>query len=642
MKLITFTLLFTALLGQSSDGLLTLEDIFLHKSYSPPPYKVDQWIADGAAFLRTQESDEGEVLLRHDVATGKETIVPVGAWLKSVPEGAPASWGTVRFSPDGRWALTAADQRKIWRRSWEATYYLTIRESGTTRRLAAGNQPQSNAQFSPDSRKVAYVMGGDLYVHDLNKDRTRRLTRDGSEALINGQADWLYEEEFALTRAFEWSPDSRQIAFLRFEQGHVRSYVLKDDQGQYPRLTTIRYPKVGEANSRVRLGVISVQRGKPRWLDLGPEEDIYVPRLTWTGRDGEVAFIRLDRAQQRLELVLADVGAGKSRVAATQWDSAWVDLTDDLHFIDGGSRFVWTTETTGFRHIELRATGGALVRTLTSGAWEVTEILAVDEAGGGVYFTGKRESPAEQHVYRVGLDGGGIERLSDPGGWTKFSFAPGFGHYVQWRSGIDTPIRVSLHSASGEEVRVLRDHTYMAPPRSNLPSWEFFQLTTRDGTELQAKILRPGSFRPNITYPTLIYTYGGPGSQTVMDRWRDSPDRDLWHRYLAQRGYVILTVDNRGTGGRGKAFKNLAYGDLGKWSLHDQIEAAKWVGRQSWGDSQRVGIWGWSGGGYLTALCLTAGAEHFKMGIAVAPVTDFRLYDTAWTERYMGLLPRNI
>ncbi|UCD37034.1 MAG: S9 family peptidase, partial [Fidelibacterota bacterium] len=361
----------------------------------------------------------------------------------------------------------------------------------------------------------------------------------------------------------------------------------------------------------------------------------------WTGRQGEAAFYRLDRRQQRLELVFADSRTGRTRVAATQTDPAWVDVTDDLNFIDDGERFIWTSEESGYRHIYLLSNDGEQKQPLTTGEWEVYEILDVDEDRQVVYFTGNKDNVIEQHVYRVGFDGTGLQRLSQPGGWTTFDFAYDFAHYIQQRSDRDTPAQWSLHDISGEQLRVLGADPPSDVTTLNLPEWEFFTLTTTDGTDLNAVILKPDNFNPRSKYPTVIYAYGGPGSQYVTDRWVGSRGRGLWHQYLAQEGYVVLTVDNRGTGGRGKAFKNLAYGDIGKWAVHDQIEASKWVARQGWANPDRIAIWGWSGGGYLTSLCLTAGTEYFKCGIAVAPVTDFRLYDTAWTERYMGLLPDN-
>ncbi len=661
-KLIPFLLIIlsvTLLPGQTGRSL-TLEDIFLNRTYAGETFSLDAWIEGGSAFLTTKPTDTSTCIIRHDVASGEESTLLDSSALPPGDEDQPISIGSYQLSPDERWLLIASDERRIWRRSREATYYLHNLQTGATRRLAEGNAPQSNAAFSPDSRQVAYVMGHNIYVYDIDKGRTRQLTRDGSDDIINGQSDWLYEEEFGITRMYEWSPDGTAILYLRFDQAHVRTYVLKDELGQYPELTMIRYPKVGERNAIVKLGVVSVKGGRTRWLDLGPEKDIYIPRLFWTGlsgdsgqtdREGEAAFYRLDRAQQHLELVLADARTGKTTVAAVQADSAWVDVTDDLHFIDDGRRFIWTSEESGFRHIYLHDMETGAKQALTSGDWEMSSIAGVDEEGQVVYFSGKQDGMMEQHVYRVGFDGAetprggyaqGLERLTPPGGWNSLDFAPDFAHYIQKRSAINTPEQVSLHHASGERVRWLVEDPLPALEGLDLSRWELFTLSTTDGAELNAKILRPGDFDPRRKYPTLIYTYGGPGSQKALDQWGESRGRDLWHRYMAQNGYVVLSVDNRGTGGRGKAFKNLAYGDIGKWARRDQAEAARWIGRQSWGDPERVAIWGWSGGGYLTALCLTASAENFKCGIAVAPVTDYRLYDTAWTERYMGLLPQNV
>ena len=636
---ILLILLWVALLPGQSSRRLTLEDIFLNRTYAGETFSLRAWVEDGAAYLTGAFTDSGRVILRYDAATGEQLTFISGPILQWPDQDQIEEDFDFQISPDERYLLLPVNERRIWRRSREATYYLHNLQIGTTRRLADGDVPQSNAAFSPDSRKVAYVMGHDIYVYDIDKGRTRQLTRDGSDDIINGQADWLYEEEFGITLMYEWSPDGTAILYLRFDQGHVRTYVLKDELGQYPELTMIRYPKVGERNAIVKLGVVSVKGGRTRWLDIGPEKDIYIPRLFWTGREGEAVFYRLDRAQQHLELVLADARTGKTTVAAVQTDSTWVDVTNDLHFIDDGRRFIWTSEESGFRHIYLHDLETGSKQALTSGDWEMSRIVAVDDEGQAIYFSGKQDGMVEQHVYRVGFDGGDLQRLTPSGGWNSMQLAPDFAHYILRHSDRNTPTKVSLHNAAGERVRWFVEDPPDTLAEVDLAEWEFFTLTTTDGADLNAVILKPRDFNPRKKYPTLIYTYGGPGSQVVTDSWGGS--RGLWYQYLAQEGYVVLSVDNRGTGARGKAFKNLAYGDIGKWARRDQTEAARWIGRQSWGDPERVAIWGWSGGGYLTSLCLTAEAEHFKCGIAVAPVTDFRLYDTAWTERYMGLLPVN-
>jgi dipeptidyl-peptidase-4 len=643
-----FLFFITLLAGQSPAKKLTLEDMYLHDIYDAPEYSIGPWLKNDAAFLFVYPVRYGMWIMSHNVTNGEETVFLDIEQLKVDGTGEQVTMGNGRnapdeksfsLSPNERWVLLAGEEREIWRRSREAKYFIHDRETGLSRRLTLKDNPQSNASFSPDSRMVAYVMKNDLYVTDLATGLTRRLTKDGSEAIINGRADWLYEEEFSFTRAYEWSPDSRFILFLRFNQGHLRMYPLMDEMSRYPRETMVRYPKVGERNSLIQVGVADVKRGRTRWMDTGLETDIYIPRIYWTGRENQVAFYRLDRKQQQLELVLANARSGATTVVATQKDTAWVDVTDDLHFIDDGNRILWTDASSGYRHIYTNNLDDHSTQSVTTGDWEVTEIVEVDEDDQAVYFLGKKDGINQQHVYRVGLDGSGLEQLSPSGGWNTIHTAPGFTHYIMERSSYRVDTHFLLYASSGQEVRQLGEGAPAALGDLGIPDPEFFTMTTTDGIDLSAVIQMPYDFNPSRKYPTLIYVYGGPGSQAVRDRWGGS--RGLWHHYLAQEGFVVLTVDNRGTGGRGETFQNLCYGDMGKWALNDQIEAAEWAARQSWGDADRIAIWGWSFGGYTTSLCLTAESEYFKCGIAVAPVIDFKLYDTAWTERYMGLLHEN-
>ncbi len=618
---------------------LTLEDIFPDRKYYQEKVAVVDWLAtEGAVALRRMRAAD-TVIVIHDLATGEEIPLWDRELLGASGIQRVYPMKDVDFSPDRRYVIIPANGRLVWRRSTEANYYLYDREGETIQPLTKAQQPQSNVKFSPDSRKVAYVMDHDLYVLNLDRDKTRRLTTDGSPGIINGQADWLYEEEFSLTRAFEWSPDSKSILFLQFDQRHLRVYPLVDELAHYPQITAVRYPKVGERNSYLRLGLVAVRKGKPRWFDLGPEQDIYVPRIFWTGRPQEAAFYRLDRRQQNLELVLLDLRMGSTRTAARQSDPAWVDVPGKPKFLPGGGGFIWTSEESGFRHIYRHSLDGGQPQPLTSGEWEVTEIIEVDRDRGEVYFTGKKDGSEQQQVYVVSIRGNEPRRLSPTGGWNTIDLATDHQNYILWRSTAGTPPQVSLFAAaSGERERWLVEDSIPAL-KGSAPAWELFTLTTADGTALNAALLKPPDFDPTRRYPTLIYTYGGPGSQAARDRW--AGERGLWHYYLSQQGYIILIADNRGTGGRGKAFTRLAYGDMGRWPLHDLQEAARWISRQSWGDPDHIGIWGWSFGGYATALALSAGADLFKMGMAVSPVTDFRLYDTAWTERYMGLLADN-
>ncbi len=614
---------------------MTLEDIFLDRKYYEEKVAVVDWLAaEGAVALRRERATD-TVIVVHDLATGEENLLWDRELLRASGIQRVHPMKDVDFSPDRRYVIIPDNGRHVWRRSTEADYSLYNRQSETIQPLTNAQQPQSNVKFSPDSRKVAYVMANDLYVLDLDRDKTRRLTTDGSPGIINGRADWLYEEEFTLTRAFEWSPDSKSILFLQFDQRHLRVYPLVDELAQYPQITSVRYPKVGERNSYLRLGLVTARKGKPRWFDLGPEQDIYVPRIFWTGRPQEAAFYRLDRRQQNLELVLLDLRTGSTRTTARQSDPAWVAVPGKPKFLLDGGGFIWTSEESGFRHIYLDSLYGEQPQPLTFGQWEVTEIIEIDQDRGDVYFVGKKDGSEQQQVYVVSVEGSEPQRLTPPGGWNKINLAPDRQSYILWRSTANTPTQVSLHTtASGERVHWLVEDA-MPALKGREPAWDLFTLTTGDGSALNAALLKPPDFDPTRRYPTLIYTYGGPGSQAARDRW--AGERGLWHYYLSRQGYVILIADNRGTGGRGKAFTSLAYGDIGRWPLHDLQEAARWIGQQSWGDPERIGIWGWSFGGYATALALSGAANLFKMGMAVSPVTDFRLYDTAWTERYMGL-----
>ncbi len=634
-NLLITILIWTATAVLVSAQSLTLEDIFQELKYDPTELEVVGWLDEGKYLLYAIKGPSGNRLIKHNIASGVEEVLFDYSILTDLGLQGPFRFEDFALSPDERYMLIPSENYKVWRRSTVAQYHIYNLKTGKLRKLTSSDTHQSCAQFSPDGSKIAYVIEGNICTYNLKRNRTLQLTEDGSSLISNGQADWLYEEEFAITRMFEWSPDSRSLLFLRFDQTDVPIYVLTDEMAQYQTITAIRYPKVGAPNASLKLGVVPVGYGTVKWLDIDPGYDHYIPRIYWTGKTEQAACYILDRRQQRLDLVLINTKNGYTKIAASQTDPAWVETTDDLHFLDAGRRFIWTDESSGYRHIYLRDSDGDQIQALTEGDWEVTEIEAVDAASGWVYFTGKKDGSTQQQAYRVDLAGSEIQSLSNDGGWNSLQAATGVPYHVLGRSTVQRPEQFSLHSTDGERIRGLADSPAEALAAQDLPVWEFFTLPTEDGAELNAMILKPHDFDSAKPYPTMIYTYGGPGSQMVRDKWYGS--RGLWHYYLAQEGYVVLVVDNRGTGGRGKTFANLAYGDIGKWALHDQIEAAKWVGRQSWGDSGRIGIWGWSGGGYLTCLAMMSGAEYFKMGISVSPVTDLRLYDTAWTERYMGL-----
>jgi dipeptidyl-peptidase-4 len=372
---------------------------------------------------------------------------------------------------------------------------------------------------------------------------------------------------------------------------------------------------------------------------LREETNIYIPRIFWTTEGDQLAVMQLNRHQNFMELLMTDAQTGEGKVVITDKDEAWVDVKQEVAFLQQKEQIVWTSEKSGFRHIYIHDYAGNAIRQVTDGIWEVTDIVGIDERDDWVYFYGKKDSHLEQNLYRVKLNGKKPENISEQDGWHTAIFSPDYKYYVEHFSNVSTPTQISLRKSDGTLVRMLEENKIDAMKDHPMVFPEFLTFTTTDGTELYGYIMKPHDFDPAKKYPVLVYGYGGPGSQIVLNRW--GGDRTLWHQYMTEQGYIVFCVDNRGTGGRGKTFKNLAYGDLSQWAVHDQIEGAKYLATLPYVDADRLGFWGWSGGGYLTLMMLTRGAEYFKAGVSVAPVSDFRLYDTIWTERYMGLPSEN-
>ena len=543
--------------------------------------------------------------------------------------------------------LITGPQRQIWRHSYVAPYYLYDIEDKSLIALAKNDPELQNVSLSPDGKHVAYAKHNNLYVADVETGESKALTTDGSENILNGVFDWVYEEEFGRADAYRWSPDGRRIAFWHTDQTRVKSFTLLDELPHYSVATHLKYPKVGEQNAIVKIGVVDIVSGNTVWIDLGDHDDIYIPRIDWTNDKNVLAIQRLNRRQNDLELLFADVSNGRTRPVLHDASDTWIDVTDDFIFLKKSDQLLWTSEKSGFRHIYLNDYKGQQIAQLTEGNWEVESIIGADEANGWVYFYGFKESPSEHDIYRVKLNGSGFERVStNLRGWHTAHFSPNYLHYVGFSSNVQTPTRVELRRAGGELVRVLEANPIAALAEYNMVYPEFLDITTSDGATLNAFMMKPADFDPAKKYPVLVYGYGGPGSRQVINRWgRGSLFRHLqqtlWHQLMTEKGYIIFCVDNRGTGNRGKAFKDLAYGDLSKWSVNDQIEGAKYLAGLPYVDAGRIGFWGWSGGGYLTCLMMTRGADYFKAGIAVASVSDFRNYDTIWTERYMNLLSEN-
>ncbi|HEX6939341.1 MAG TPA: S9 family peptidase [Longimicrobiales bacterium] len=616
---------------------ITVERIFGSGDFRLEGLAPRQWMRDGARFaLVERNSRTGATdLWIEDARSGERTRLIDGATL--VPPGArdPIAIEAFDFSADESKVLIYTNSQRVWRQNTKGTYYVYDLE---TRRLTpVSTRPgwQMFAKLSPDGTKVGFVRDNDLFVTDLGTGEETRLTRDGSENIINGTFDWVYEEELGLRDGWRWSPDGERIAFWHLDQSAVRTFYMIDDLGQYSEPVPLRYPKAGETNSIARIGVVSLDDGDIVWMDTGEDTSSYLARMEWAASSDELVIQRLNRHQNRLEVLLADAGTGESRVIMTDTDEKWLDVDDDLTWVDGGERFIWSSERDGYNHLYLFDREGRLVRQLTRGEWDVTGFYGVDEDAGWVYFSAARPNPLERHLFRVPLDGGRIERLTREPGTHDINLSPDFRLFLDTYSRASVPPSVRLQEIDGDAVRVLVDNARVAAEleEAGASAPEFFTFTTPDGVELNGWMIKPPAFDASRRYPVLMYVYGGPGSQTVIDAWGGS--RYLWHQALAQRGFIVVSIDNRGTGARGSAFKKVTYLNLGEIESNDQIAAARYLASLPYVDASRIGIWGWSYGGYMTALTMARGGDVFRAGISVAPVTDWRLYDTIYTERFM-------
>ncbi len=600
------------------------------------------WMKDGKSYTTLDDDASGNKdLYRVDAVTGKKDVLVRGAEL--VPPGArqPVHIEEYSFSADGSKLLIFTNSARVWRLNTKGTFF--VWDLAAKRLAPVSEKPgyQMFAKFSPDGRLVGFVRDNNIYVTDLATGAETALTSDGGENVINGTSDWVYEEELDLRDAFRWSPDGKRIAFWRLDQSAIRPFYLVNQDSLYPQLVPVHYPKAGTPNSEVKIGVVEVATRRTVWVDLGADRDIYVAAMDFAASPTEIWLTRLNRHQSRLDLVLADAATGASRVIMSDSDSAWVDAHEP-RWINGGRQFLFLSERDGFAQAYLFDRDGTLVRRVTPGGWDVLELYGVDEKAKALYFTGAIDGPLDRPLLRIGLDGRRLARISTAPGTHGVAFDPTFGLYVDRYARAGVPPVETMRRADGKLVRSVADNLALARKVDalRLRPPEFLTIPMPDGVELNAWIVKPRDFDPAKRYPLLMFVYGGPGSQTVTDAWGGS--QYLWHQMLAQDGYLVASVDNRGTGARGAKFKKMTYLHLGRYESADQIAAARWFARQPFVDPDRIGIWGWSYGGYMTSRTMLLGGSLFKAALAVAPVTDWRFYDTIYTERYMRTPEENI
>ena len=530
--------------------------------------------------------------------------------------------------------LIANNSNPIFRHSFTADYYLY--DIATKKNKKILDQVQEPT-FSPDGTKIAFAQANNLYILDIASNVKTQITTDGKKnSIINGITDWVYEEEFAYVRAFDWSADSKNIAYIRYDESQVPEFTMNIYKKElYPTVETFKYPKAGEKNAVVSLHIYNVATKTKKDIDLNQSAEFYIARMKWTNDANILSAQVLNRHQDNLDLFFVDANSGVAKVVLNEKDKAYVDVTDDLTFLKDNS-FIWTSEKDGFNHIYLYDKTGNLKNQVTSGKWDVTAYYGFDEKSKTVYYQSVESGSINRDVYKISLDGKKKVRLSSKVGTTSATFSPSFDYFIStYSSASQLPLYTLNSSKDGKQVQEIQNNNALGEKlkKFDIPSKEFFELTTDKGNKLNAWIIKPENFDANKKYPVFMCQYSGPGSQQVANKWLDN--NDLWFISLTQMGYIVACVDGRGTGFKGANFKKCTQKELGKFEVEDQIDAAKVIGNYPYIDKTRIGIFGWSYGGFMSSNCLLKGADVFKMAIAVAPVTNWRFYDSIYTERYM-------
>ena len=587
---------------------------------------------DGRHYLH--QARKSSTLFKTDAVTGNAEPLLDEARLRKALSDPGLDAADPESAALRRFRLSPGEEAILFRHSGDL--FLYDLESGTASRLTRSSKREELAEFSPDGRLVSFVRDRDLYIVRIENGLELRLTQDGGGELSNGKLNWLYQEELygrGNFKGYWWSPDSSHLAFLQLDDSPVPAFTLLDYEPLYPSTRTTRYPKAGDPNPRARIGVVPVSGKEVRWIDNGPADDLLVVRAGWSPDGAAVIFQEQNRIQTRLDLKRYRLSSRSTTTLLREEGAAWVDVLDEPSWLTDGS-FLWMSDRTGWRHLYRYQSDGTLIGPVTSGEWNVHELHHHSPESGKIYFTADRDGPGERHLYRSNLNGGPLMRVSREPGTHRSRWNDQGSLYLDTWSDIDTPPRLSVHDATGTLLREIHPSRRENLDRFRLSSPRFLQVSTRDGFVMEAMMILPHDFDPARKYPVLAYVYGGPGLPRVRRRWGGT--NHLWHQLMAQEGYLVWVCDNRSASGKGAVSAWPVYRNFGSQELRDLEDGLNWLRERPYVDSDRIGIWGWSFGGYLASFALTH-SEGFRIGIAGAPVTDWRLYDTIYTERYMGL-----
>ena len=625
-KIVSIILCLFSLSCFSQSKQINLEDIWENYKFYYKSYRGLNSMNNGEFYTQIKNSEEGQEIIKYSFKNG-ERIVRI---FKS-SDFKIKRINSYSLSDDDRLMLLATETESIYRYSRKAIYYVFNIQNNKLKKLSENKIRYPT--FSPDGSKVAYVYENNLFIKDITNGKETQITNDGKKnQIINGASDWVYEEEFKLVRGFEWSSDSRTIAYYKFDESHVKEFSMDKFNGSlYPSQEVFKYPKAGEANSTVNILLYSLD-SKEKTLIYTEEDYEYIPRIKWSKDPHILTMIGLNRHQNKLDFILVNSKDGSNNILFSEEDKYYIDIHDNLTFLPNNF-FIWTSEKKGYNHIFLKGLDGS-EEQITSGSWEVTSFKGLDSDKMQIFFTSTEDGSINRSLYVLDLETGKRKKLSTQIGTNSAKFSKGLKYYINTFSDADTPPVFTLHKADGTLIKTIEDNTEFKNKLKdyNLSKKEFLTIYT-DNADLNAWVIKPPNFDKNKKYPLFMFLYGGPGSQQVLNKYGSS--NFYWYQMLAQKGYVVACVDNRGTGGKGSEFKKMTYKELGKYETIDQIDAAKYFGNLEYIDKERIGIQGWSYGGYMSSLAITKGAETFKLAVAIAPVTNWRYYDNIYTERYM-------
>ncbi len=620
---------------------LTLEKIFGTPSLLAPVPTQIKWRGDGGAvsFIRKLPEDadgrKASALVVREVPSGRERVICIADTV-AVP-------ADLRKGNDAPFSISSYDWNSAGTRAaFSFRGELFLLDAGTARisRLTQDDGAERNVTFAPDGTMLAYTRGNDLFTLDVATSAEVRHTSSGCDTVYNGILNWIYMEELFTrgeVRAYWWSPDGSKLAFLEIRDGGVPVYPIVDQVPTDATYELQHYPKPGDPNPVVRVGIVNARGGAVTWTDVDTKDDSYIARVNWVGDGSSVAIEKLNRAQNRHTMYFADAATGRSEVVLEESSDSWVNVTYAKHFYKKKRQFLWGSERTGYMHLHLHYIDGSPIRRVTKGDWTVFDLAGVDEKKSHVYFIANEGSVPERHLYRVNEDGKDLRRITREEGTHRVTLSPNFKYFIDEYSNCGRPTRYSVHEIGGKHLFDVGDLMSDELAAMQLPAPEFFTIE-REGRTYYCRITKPADMDPSKKYPVLVYVYGGPGSQVVRKSWSR---HDLWHAYMNQNGYVVFSLDNRGSEGRGKAWEEPLLRRMGAVELEDQRIGVEYLKTLPWVDPERIGIWGWSYGGYMALLALFNAGDVFRAGVSVAPVTDWRLYDSIYTERYMKLPAEN-